>query len=76
MFVERLGLVIGARRRELGITQADVAKSAGLHKMAVSKIERGVHGDLGCLTLWRIARALKTRGHILYAQAETVVSEE
>lgn len=71
-FVQRLGAAISKERKRLEMTQGELAKRTGLHPVAVSKIERGIQGDLGCKTLWRIAHALRTRGHILYAMAETV----
>ena len=71
-FVQRLGVIIRQERKKLGMTQKELARRSGMHAMAISKVERGVHGDLGCKTLWAIAHCLGSRGHILYALAETV----
>lgn len=72
-FVKRLGSAVSKTRQGANMTQGELARRSGLHKVAISKIERGIHDDIGCVTLWRIARALGTRGHVLYALAETTV---
>lgn len=38
-----LGLVIAARRKELGMTQEQFAKAAGVHRATVANIECGRH---------------------------------
>jgi|JI10StandDraft_1071094.scaffolds.fasta_scaffold03006_8 transcriptional regulator with XRE-family HTH domain len=62
----RLSVVIGAviltERSACGLTQQQLAKAAGLHTMAVSKIERGVQLDIGIETLRSIAGALSAAG--------------
>jgi transcriptional regulator with XRE-family HTH domain len=53
-----LGALIHLKRVARGLTQDALARAAGLHPMAVSKIERGVQADLGVETLRRLAAAL------------------
>ena len=69
-FVAALGKVIGQMRRHRKMSQAEAAEKAGLHPMALSKIERGVHTAIGCQTLLRIGDALGVDGFALYARAE------
>jgi transcriptional regulator with XRE-family HTH domain len=51
-----LGRRVARRRIELGVTQADVAKRAGLGKRTVERIEAG--GDCQVSTLLRLLRVL------------------
>lgn len=53
-----LGQVINVERRARGMSQKTLAKLSGLHPMALSKIERGVHRDVGVVTFARLALAL------------------
>jgi transcriptional regulator with XRE-family HTH domain len=46
------------RRVELGLTQAELAEAAGLHRKTVSRIERGEH-VVSMLAAADLARALK-----------------
>lgn len=57
-----LGAIVYAERTARGLTQAQLALAAGLHPMALSKIERGVQQDVGVETLRRIAEALSATG--------------
>jgi DNA-binding XRE family transcriptional regulator len=55
----RLGDMVRERRRELGLTQAEVAELAGITQPALSRIEGG--GGVPTLAmLHRIARAMHT----------------
>lgn len=47
------------RRKELGLTQKDVAQRAGTHQSSVSRIESGEH-DIRLSTLIQVAEALET----------------
>ena len=55
-----LGETVRRRRTELGLTQAELARRAGLKQPAVARLEMG--GTMpSILTLERIAEALKLR---------------
>ncbi len=58
--LEELGRRLARRRLDLGITQADAAKSAGLGKRTVERIEAG--GDTQVSTLLRLLRVLDLLG--------------
>ena len=53
----RLGQRIVEVRKARGWTQADLSEAAGISRITVSKIERGVT-DVGYVRLIRLARAL------------------
>ena len=40
-----VGLLIRNRRRELGLSQDDLARQVGIPQGSISKMERGVGGD-------------------------------
>lgn len=54
----RVGRAIRQRRSELGLTQAELARGAGLRQSHVSRLESGKHAP-SALTLERIAKAMK-----------------
>jgi predicted XRE-type DNA-binding protein len=56
-----LELDIVKRRRELGLTQKEVAKLAGLEQPHVAKLESGKSKNLEIKTLIRVAVALDAR---------------
>lgn len=62
LLVRVLGALLHAERVARGLTQTELARDAGLHPMALSKLERGVQGDVGVQTLARLAEALSRRG--------------
>jgi transcriptional regulator with XRE-family HTH domain len=55
-----IGAVIHAERSARKLTQQQLAQMAGLHPMALSKLERGVQHDVGIETLRQIASALSS----------------
>lgn len=57
-----LGAVVRAERCARGLTQADLARAAGVHPMALSKVERGAQQDVGVATLAQLAAALAAAG--------------
>lgn len=75
----RLSVVIGAviltERSARGLTQQQLAKAAGIHTMAVSKIERGVQQDIGIETLRSIAGALSAAGKPVSASEIVSIAE-
>ena len=56
--VEQLGAIVAARRRELGITQADLALRCGVSRQWVVRFERGTNSVETGLAL-RTLRSLK-----------------
>ena len=60
-----LGHLVKTERGARGFSQKELAETAGIHPVALSKIERGVQGDLGIFTLHRLAAALSLRGQRL-----------
>lgn len=56
-YLDILGQRIRARRRELGLSQEDLAHNAGLDRSYVGRIERGEH-NLTFVSLVKVARAL------------------
>ncbi len=69
---EELGQRIAAARREAGLTQAECAKLAGLHRSALAKIETGSRG-VGATELVSIANAVDTRIEWLFNEAPAAV---
>ncbi|NJO93803.1 MAG: helix-turn-helix transcriptional regulator [Hydrococcus sp. RM1_1_31] len=56
-YLDILGKRIRAKRRELGMSQEELAHEAGLDRSYVGRIERGEH-NLTFVSLVRIARAM------------------
>lgn len=54
------GSQLAARRKDLGLTQAEVAARAGMTQADISRLERGV-GNPTDATLERVASALEMR---------------
>lgn len=69
LLVSALGTVIQKRRRELGLSQEELAKRAGLHRTYISEIERRSR-NLSVRILSQIATALNTDGSDLMKNAE------
>ena len=69
---EELGQRIAAARRDAGLTQAECAARAGLHRSALAKIETGGRG-VGATELANIANALDTRIEWLFNEAPAAV---
>jgi len=63
----QLGVAIRDRRREVGLTQEELAGAAGVERSNMGKIERG-ENNLSVLNLARIAEALDCKAaDILFA---------
>jgi len=62
---ERIGLRIKEIRTEKGLSQLQLALSAGLRQQHIARIESGKHST-GIETLSKIADALECRVDILY----------
>ena len=56
--LKRLGAVVHNRRVELGLSQEELGKRAGLHRNYVGGIERGER-NIGFINLLHVARALE-----------------
>lgn len=64
----RLGAAIRARRKELGVSQEELAISSGVERSNMGKIERG-ENNLSVLNLIRIADALDSKAAEIMADA-------
>jgi Zn-dependent peptidase ImmA (M78 family)/DNA-binding XRE family transcriptional regulator len=67
-----LGQRIAAARRDAGLTQAECAARAGLHRSALAKIETGGRG-VGAMELANIAEAVGARIEWLFNEAPAAV---
>lgn len=59
MDLEILGREIAARRKELGVTQADLASRAGLSRATVTALETGAQRELGFNKIIALLAVLK-----------------
>jgi len=57
-FMCELGIAIRELRRDANKTQKEVADKLGVKDMCISKVELGIHKDIGVMRLIRIARAI------------------
>lgn len=64
----RLGAAIRARRKELGVSQEELAIDCGVERSNMGKIERG-ENNLSILNLVRIAEALNANAADILAEA-------
>lgn len=64
----RLGAAVRARRKELGISQEELAAASGVERSNMGKIERG-ENNLSILNLIRIADSLKCSATDILADA-------
>lgn len=55
-----IGNRVRGRRKELGMTQVDLARSCGITQASLSNIETGETKSLRGMTLLALARALRT----------------
>lgn len=73
--VAALGLAIQGRRKELGLSQQDLAGKAGLHRTYVSEIERRSR-NLSIKILVRLALALQSSPAQLMHDAEEIAETQ
>lgn len=66
----RLGAVVRARRRALGLSQARVAERSGLSLRFLAQLETGA-GNISYLRLCRVAEALEMEAAALVERAQT-----
>lgn len=57
-FMEFLGAKLRDIRKCMGLTQEQLAGTLGTHAVVISKRERGMHKDIGCVTLVEHCEAL------------------
>lgn len=65
----RLGAAIRAKRKEMGVSQEELAIVAGVERSNMGKIERG-ENNLSVLNLIRIADALDSKAAEILANAK------
>jgi len=65
----RLGAAIRAKRKELGVSQEELAISSGVERSNMGKIERG-ENNLSVLNLVRVAEALDSTAADILADAK------
>jgi transcriptional regulator with XRE-family HTH domain len=65
----RLGAAIRAKRKELGVSQEELAITAGVERSNMGKIERG-ENNLSVLNLVRVAEALDSTAADILADAK------
>ena len=65
----RLGAAIRAKRKNLGVSQEELAISSGVERSNMGKIERG-ENNLSVLNLIRIAEALDSKAAEILVDAE------
>jgi len=69
-FLERVGFRVRELRVAAGLTQAQLADRAGLHRTFIGSVERGER-NVALLSLRRIAHALRTTPAALLADPES-----
>jgi len=55
---QSIGEQILIARRRAGLSQIAASAKVGMHPVHLSKIERGVGGNTGVFTLWKISKAV------------------
>src|SRR6185437_3378364 len=63
--LEAIGISVSKRRIELGMSQEELARKAGVHRTYISDVERGVR-NVSILTLERIANAMEVPLGVLF----------
>ena len=58
MALSEIGTTIKRKRKELGLTQAELAKRASLSRTTLSKVENGYFGNISVATLENILSTL------------------
>ena len=57
---DAIGIAISELRRELGLSQEELAERAGIHRTYVSQLERGIKSPTIAVLL-KLSKALNTR---------------
>ena len=74
-WLNMLGESIRSRRMRLGMSQIDLATTAGVHRTYISDIERGAR-NVTVLTIHRIAIALRVCTAELFAYADQMAKDD
>ena len=69
----RFGAAVRARRQELRLSQADLAESAKLHEVQISRVETGA-ANVSLATIAALAAALDVEVSDLFSTGTTSVS--
>src|SRR5579863_3402241 len=64
---EQLGRLIYQQRKAAGLSQEELAKTAGIHLSTISRIEQGAFESPDPLKLQRLASALRTEAEDYFA---------
>lgn len=73
VLVTALSLAIQERRKELGLSQDEVAKRAGLHRTYISEVERHSR-NFSIKIFMRLSSALETDPSVLMRNAEAMAT--
>lgn len=73
-FRKSLGKVIQERRRQLTLTQEQLAGRSGLHRTYISDVERGER-NLSLESIYNISKGISTPLSVLFAQAEHLANK-
>lgn len=69
--LQELGLAVAARRKQLGLKQADVAKWAGVTPESLSRFERGHLVEFGCRKLLAVLAVLEAELDLVNTKASS-----
>ena len=73
-FRKSLGKVIQERRKQLALTQDQLARRSGMHRTYVSDIERGER-NLSLESIYNISKGISTSLSVLFAEAEHLANK-
>ena len=73
--LQELGEVVAARRRSLGLKQADVAKKAGITPESLSRFERGRSAEFGARKLLAVLAVLGAELDVIVAGQSGTLDE-
>ncbi len=74
-FFKNFGVKLSERRRLLGLSQAELAKEAGIHRTYVSDVENGKR-NFSLATLFALSASLELSMTQLVAKAEPTTTPE
>lgn len=73
-FRKSFGKVIQERRKQLALTQEQLARRSGMHRTYVSDIERGER-NLSLDSIYDIGKGISTPLSVLFAEAEQLANK-
>jgi len=71
-FLRTFGRIVAAKRRELGISQEELAHRAKINRTYIGDIERGAR-NMAALNIVKLCVALQTTPSSLFAKVEKVL---